>query len=271
LARDALGRVADCGREELDLSLVRLHFENWDERYRAGRFVRLSKEDEYLFIRAINRFTEDYKRRLKKKLWPLRSVKWDLKLELTLDPKRFMRLSDEFVFIDPAWSKARSWLYKKYGHFEFLKVLEIQRTGRPHLHALISGISYVPHEDLYAIWQKYGGGYVWIRPVEKRIDAVSYVLKYVNKTILGEDKTYAALLFASNKRMFSMSQGLRDIISSTHTTEKKGYKFGGMVEEVYVREFCSAENIVYDDLIKAVVSTEMFDRYPQLFDVLESG
>lgn len=271
LARDALARVADCGREELDLSLVRVHLGNWDWCYHAGRFVMLSKEDEYLFIRAINRFSEDYKRRLKKKLWLLRSVKWNLKLELTLDPKMFMRLFDEFMFVDPAWARLRAWLYKRYGHFEFLKVLEVQKSGRPHLHILLSGISHIPHEGLYAVWQKYGGGYVWVRRIEGRIDAVSYVLKYVNKTILGEDKTYAALLFASNKRMFSMSQGLRDIISSTHTTEKKGYMFGGMVEEAYVREFCSAENVVYNDFVKASVSTEILYRYPQLFDVIDTA
>lgn len=86
----------------------------------------------------------------------------------------------------------------RYGHFEFLKVLEVQKKGRPHLLILIAGISHIPIEDLSAIWQKYGGGYAWIRSVEKRIDAVSYVLKYVNKTILGENETYAALLFADS-------------------------------------------------------------------------
>jgi hypothetical protein len=236
-----------------------------------GRFVRLSREDEYLFIRAVNRFSEDYKRHLRKKLWPLRSVKWDLKIELTLDPKRFMRLSDEFSFIDPAWGKARAWLYKRYGHFEFLKVLEVQKKGRPHLHVLISGISYIPIEDLSAIWQKYGGGHSWIRPVEKRIDAVSYVLKYVNKSILGEDKTYAALLFASNKRMFSMSRGLRDKLGVRCKIENQGYAFRGTVEEGEVRAFCNEENLTYEDFVRVRLSTEILYQNPLLFDVLDNG
>jgi hypothetical protein len=271
LARAALGRVADCGREKLDLRLVKMHFGNWDEHYRSGRFVRLSKEDEYLFIRAVNRFSEDYKRRLRKKLWPLRLVEWDLKLELTLDPARFMRLIEEFAFVDKAWGKTRSWLYKRYGHFEFLKVLEVQKKGRPHLHILISGISYVPHEDLYAIWQKYGGGYVWIRPIGRSIDAVSYVLKYVNKTILGEDKTYAALLFASNKRMFSMSQGLRDTLGVRRQSRKQGYVFRGTVEESEVRAFCDEEKVPYEDFVKAKLTTEVLYQYPQLFAVFDEG
>jgi hypothetical protein len=111
--------VADCGSEKLDLRLVKMHYGNWDERYRLGRFVRLSKEDEYLFIRAVNRFSEDYKRRLRKELWSLRCVKWDLKIELTLDTERYMRLSDEFALIDPAWAKVRAWLYKRHGIFSF--------------------------------------------------------------------------------------------------------------------------------------------------------
>jgi hypothetical protein len=241
------------------------------ERYHLGKFVRLSKDDEWLFIRCVNRFMEDYKRMLRKKLWRLRLVKWDLKLELTLDPSRFMRLVEEFAFIDKAWAKTRSWLYKKYGHFEFLKILEVQKKGRPHLHILVAGISYVPHEDLYAIWQKYGGGYVWIRPIERSIDAVSYVLKYVNKTILGEDKIYAALLFASNKRMFSMSRGLRDKLGVRCKIEKQGYAFSGTVEEGEVRAFCEEENVAYEDFIRAKLSTEILYRYPQLFDVFDVG
>jgi hypothetical protein len=269
LARAALSRVADCGREELDLRLVKVHFGSWDEHYHLGMFVRLLKQDECLFIRAVNRFSDDYRRRLRKRIWPLRLVKWDLKIEMTLDPKKFIRLKDEFDFMDLAWAKIRSWMYKRYGHFEFLKILEVQKKGRPHLHILIAGISYVPHEDLYVVWQKYGGGYVWIKQIENSIDAVSYVLKYVNKTILGEDKTYAALLFASNKRMFSMSHGLRDLLDVRCRKEKKGYTFGGTVEESEVKAFCVEENVVYDDFVRARITNEVLYRYPQLFDVFD--
>jgi hypothetical protein len=241
------------------------------EKYHLGRFVRLSREDEWLFIRCVNRFMEDYKMKLRRKLWPLRLVEWDLKSELTLDPSKFMRLIDEFAFIDKAWAKTRAWLYKRYGHFEFVKVLEVQKTGRPHLHVLLSGIVYIPHDELYAIWQKYGGGYVWIRPIEKSIDAVSYVLKYVNKTILGEDKIYAALLFASNKRMFSMSHGLRDMLGVRNKMEKQGYAFRGTIGESEVEAFCVEENVVYDDFVRTKITSEISCLYPQLFDVFDGG
>jgi hypothetical protein len=218
----------------------------------------------------VNRFSEDYKRRLRKKLYPLRFVKWDLKLELTLDPKKFMLLINEFDFVDDAWAKVRSWLYKKYGHFEFLKVLEVQKVGRPHLHILLSGISYIPHEDLYGIWEKYGGGYVWIKPIVSSIDAVSYVLKYVNKSIFGEDKTYAALLFASNKRMFSMSRGLKDLTGARRAIRNQGYSFRGTVGESEVRAFCDGEGVSYEDFVRAKTTVEMFYRFPELFDSYET-
>ena len=60
--------VADGGREKLDLDLVIIHFENWMEKYRVGRFIKLSKGDKWLFIRCVNRFMEYYKRVLWKKL-----------------------------------------------------------------------------------------------------------------------------------------------------------------------------------------------------------
>lgn len=270
MARAALGRVADCGRDELVLRLVKVHYGNWDERYRLGRFVRLSKDDSYLFIRAVNRFSEDYKRRLRKRLWPLRLVNWDLKLELTLDSNKFMRLIDEFAFIDRAWAKVRSWLYKRYGHFECLKVLEVQKKGRPHLYILITGISYVPHGDLYDVWQKYGGGYVWIRPIGKSVDTVSYVLKYVNKTILEEDKTYASLLFASNKRMFSTSRRLRDVLRARNKIGKQGFTFRGTVDESEVKTFCNEEDVAYGDFVRAKIKDEFLYQYPELFDVTGS-
>ena len=48
--------------------------------------------------RALNRFMPDHKRKLWAKLRLLQFIEWDLKLDLTIDPKKFMRLEDEFVF-----------------------------------------------------------------------------------------------------------------------------------------------------------------------------
>ncbi len=266
LAREALGLVSDCGIEKLDLRLLLIHFENWMEKYLIGKFVKLVKDDKCLFIRCVNRFMEDYKRVLWKKMKLLQYIDWDLKIDLTLDPKRFMRLEDELIFIGKAWAKLRAWLLKRYGRFEFLCVLEVQKSGRPHLHVLLSGVPYVSHSDLSEIWQKYGGGYVWVKSINSNINALWYVLKYVNKTILGKHKVYASILFASNKRMFSMSQNLLMKLNIRRNYKSQGWKFDGAVNEFDLRIFCNEENIVFGDFIKVKVTFQKIHEYPLLFD-----
>jgi hypothetical protein len=271
LAKEALSQVVDCGIEKLDLRLLLIYFENWMAKYLSGKFVKLVKDDEYLFIRCVNRFMDDYKRVLWKKMKLLQYIDWDMKIDLTLDPKRFMRLKDELIFIGKAWAKLRAWLLKRYGRFEFLCVLEVQKSGRPHLHVLISGIPYVPQPDLSEIWQKYGGGYVWVRAINSNINALWYVLKYVNKTVLGKDKIYASILFASNKRMFSMSQNLLTRLNIRRNYESQGWKVNGTEDELWLRVFCREENIVFDDFIRVKVTFLMMHEYPLLFDAWDSG
>jgi len=179
-------------------------------------------------------------------------------------------LEAEMLFMDKGWAKLRSWLLKRYGRFEFLKILEVQKSGRPHFHILISGIPYISHEDLSEIWQKYGGGYVWIRSVSKDLDAVLYVLKYVNKTILGDNKIYAALLFASNKRMFSMSQNLMSMLNVKRGAKEHGWAFQGTVDKSSVKAFCTEKEIAFEDFVRTTVTIEMLYDYPLLFDVWES-
>jgi hypothetical protein len=94
-------------------------------------------------------------------------------------------------------------------------------------------------------------------------------LKYVNKTVLGEDKTYAALLFASNKRMFSMSHGLRDMLCVRRKTEKQGYFFEGTVGEGEVRAFCLEQNLIYDDFVRANVTADILCQYAELFNIFD--
>jgi hypothetical protein len=271
LAKEALGRVVDGGIEKLDLRLLLIHFENWIKKYLIGKFVKLVKDDEVIFIRCLNRFMEDYKRALWKKMKLLQYIDWDLKIDLTLDPKRFMRLEDEMVFIGKAWARLRAWLLKRYGKFEFLRVLEVQKSGRPHLHVLISGISYVSHSDLSEIWQKYGGGYVWIKSINSNVNALWYVLKYVNKTILGKDKVYASILFASNKRMFSMSQNLLTKLNIRRNYKSKGWLFDGTVNEFNLKLFCQEEKVAFDDFIKVEITFRIMHEYQLIFDLWDNG
>ena len=135
------------------------HFQSWVEKYRVGKFVRLQRGDEWCFVRAVSRFQLDYRRRLRRKLRVLQDVRWRIKLEFTVDPKKFYgwSLLDEWKWIRRAWAKFRRYLRKMYGKFRFLQVVEAHRSGRPHLHVLLADIEKVPVEVVRSLWQKYGG------------------------------------------------------------------------------------------------------------------
>ena len=139
------------------------------------------------------------------------------------------------------------------------------------MHVLISGIPYVPQSDLTEIWQKYGGGYVWIKSINSNINALWYVLKYVNKTILGKNKVYSSILFAANKRMFSMSQNLWTLLNIKRNYASRGWKFDGTVDEFSLKVFCREENVDFDDFVRVKVTFQHIHEYPLLFDAWDSG
>ena len=110
-----------------------------------------------------------------------------------------------------------------------------------------------------------------MRGINSNVNALWYVLKYVNKTILGKDKVYASILFASNKRMFSMSQNLLTKLNIRRNYKSQGWKFDGTVDELRIKVFCIEENIVFDDFIKVKVTFSLMYEYPLLFDVWDNG
>lgn len=89
---------------------------------------------------------------------------------------------------------------------------------------------------------------MWIRSLDANVNTIWYVLKYVNKTILGKDKIYASLLFASNKRMFSMSQNLLAMLSIKRNRKEQGWTFEGKVDENTVAAFCNEEKFLLGTL-----------------------
>ena len=193
-----------------------------------------------MFIKQYRRFHKEYCRELWKRLKKLEEISWDLKIELTIDPKRFLWLYDEFVWITRAWHEPRRWIVKKYGSFVFLRILEFQKSGRPHLHILIKGVSYISQKKLSEMWVKYGGGYVWIRKIlpNGRINAIRYVLKYVTKFLASNDVRYGALLFASNKRLYSISSGLKIYLWRRKKSDNVRYVYDGVVLASEVKDYC---------------------------------
>lgn len=240
------------GSKVMDVGDVVRWFEYFLNRQNFKRFIKLVRGDEFVFCRMISRFHKKYKRKVWSRMCDLVNEDWDLKLELTIDGSKFFVLGDEIDYIVKWWNKLRSWLigylskvvqlnmYNKYGFkvsqnylrkcvsksLGFVRILEFQKRGSPHFHILLSGIKKVlgyryiklwkrddeDDDGLGDIWQKYGGGYVFVKDVERmfknKLNAYYYVIKYVNKTIVKSDSfsmMYGALLFASNKRLFGMS------------------------------------------------------------------
>lgn len=102
------------------------------------------------------------------------------------------------------FSKLVKVLRKHWGKFDYLKVIELQRDGYPHIHLLIRGAS-IAHggilDDIRYYWRhRYGMGNVDIQYLKEDSPRkmVLYVLKYVTKSPANLPK---------GKRLFVSSRG----------------------------------------------------------------
>ena len=145
-------------------------------------------------------------------------------------------MCDEFVWICRQWCRFRAWALKKFGKFEFVKILEVTKKGRPHLHVLLQwkeGFKSLSNVVLASEW----GAFVNVRRVWQGFRAVSYVIKYFHKALESHknfDLKYAALLFASNRRMFSVSRGL---FLNRVKRGPQGFVFDGVVRQSLLDSF----------------------------------
>jgi hypothetical protein len=286
-ARESLWRVKDLGVKHLDLDAVIRHFENWRSHY-YDKFIHLEKGGHHKFLKSICRFDESYKRSLKSRMKKMQDVDWAVKLEITLDPKQFMGLYDEFVMLPKIWNNVVRWLKRTFGGLEFLRFVEITKKGRPHLHVLV--VFHDPKWNRYfksmnkrstkkrfqafysefkSVVARNGGGHVWVRPVKGNLKLVNYVLKYVNKSISGpENKKYSALLFASNRRLFSVSRGLR--VFAEPKKVKQGFSYVGCVPASELLAYCESKGIPFGFGVDVELSdhSDLYE-YSSLFGIDE--
>ena len=204
-------KISDYGRDVFDFSFIEDQCRRWVLTYACGKYVVLKRkgENKYLLIRQFNRFQLAYKERLKEKLKWIHFVRFQTLVPLTVDPKRFGLLHHEYHFVKKGWATLHRWLRKKYGKFFYICVLEITKKGRPHLHILTT-LPFINVNELREKWVKYGGGrQMRVDFLHRNFNAVGYVLKYVTKSLVdmveGIVDLSTALLFASNKRLFSMN------------------------------------------------------------------
>jgi len=231
-------------------------FERWLKTYENSYIKLVNPKDRKLLLnRVVCRFIPEYKKRLWKRYGFLDQIHWDLMLTLTVDPKAFSRLAGEFALVMKGWDKLRSAIRKVCGDFRFIRVLEIQKTGRPHLHILISGISHIPKEWIMELWSRYGIGLqVHIGAVRRHdLRGLCYVMKYLKKTTrtFGKDRLYSSLLFASNRRQwgFSIRRRFDLTIHQEQFEPKSEYEFGGFAHVNDVICYCCKRGIPFRDTI----------------------
>ena len=274
-ANSVFKTVRDLGVLEISkLNLLDLYFENWRSGYHK-KYVHLERNQTHVFIKQYSRFDEDYRAFLRRKLKLLNFMVWDLKIELTIDPKKCMRYWDEFYLLQKGWNRLNSWLRRRFGEFEYFKVLEITKVGRPHFHVLISGIKWISQEKLSELWSSYGcGEIVYVKKVFRRnnLKMCAYVMKYVNKTLRNEDRRFSAVLFASNKRLFSMSSGCQNMVNVGKLPKtKKGFEFRGSVVERELIEFCDEKGVQIEAFMVIEAETSDYYEFPLLFGVNDHG
>ncbi|GAH92905.1 unnamed protein product, partial [marine sediment metagenome] len=150
-------------------------------------------------------------------------------LTLTLDPKRFLSLDDAYNNLRAGWNRLLTMLQKRYGRrLKFVKVVEFQRNGSPHLHVLFFGITrLLDAGELREFWDaRYGAGtFVYLKKLQgynNGSGVISYLVKYLKKYLdapmvefQGPDGLTDAVAFeqlalswALNLRAFSTSKGI---------------------------------------------------------------
>ena len=105
--------------------------------------------------------------------------------------------------IGPRWTRVMRDLRRRYPEvrLEFARVRELQRRGAEHVHALIRGVGFVPQRELVTIATEAGfGRIVWVRDVEDRKAAASYLGSYLAKS---------RQVFPKGARVFAASRGWR--------------------------------------------------------------
>jgi len=91
-------------------------------------------------------------------------------------------------------------------------------------------------------------------------------MKYVNKTLRKSDKVFSALLFSSNKRLFSMSSGCQNMINvGKLPKERKGFEFAGSIMEGELVEFCNEKWIELEAFMIIKASFEDYRNFPLVF------
>ncbi len=72
-------------------------------------------------------------------------------------------------------------LRRKFGEFEYFKVLEVTKLGWPHFHLIVRS-PYIPQQVIAGLWKQLTGAFIVdVRKIRKHRDVYFYVVKYLAK------------------------------------------------------------------------------------------
>jgi len=119
-------------------------------------------------------------------------------LTLTLDPAKIE--GDPVQYLNKLFAMLRVYLGRKYAApIQYIRILEFQKSGNPHLHILID--RYIAREWIQAAWVAVGGG----RMVDIRYVDVHRVSRYLSKYLTKELLMSAPL----RSRRVTTSRGIK--------------------------------------------------------------
>jgi hypothetical protein len=192
--------------------------------------------DQALILPYITRASPSYIKKLKRRLKSLKDLSMDngIFLTLTTGPRLFASLLDAYQGLMKNFHKLMMFLKKRLGNLRYISVIELTKSGLPHLHVVILGINYlIPQDELSQIWSKYGQGIIVdIRRIGKGFrgyNVFKYVLKYLVKVWDIQDYKphnlfHVSCLWALGARAYNCSRGL---IPSKPKPEPKGWVYLG--------------------------------------------
>jgi len=214
--------------------------------------LRNVETDKLAVVPYYTRFSDGYYRAAIKKIKRLGASN-AVFLTLTLDPKRFISLDNAMKNLRVGWNRLLTMLRKRCRRLQFVKVVEFQKNGSPHIHVLFLGISrLIDADELREFWdKKYGQGtMVYLKRIKNDgRQVVAYLTKYIkkyldrpNEEVRGADRLTDAVAFnqlalgwALNLRAYSVSRGILDCNPMTNSNQK--WVFVGVFDLVDVWSF----------------------------------
>jgi len=266
-------------------------------------------KEKYFSVRASKRGNSVYADRVYKRMKPIRDAIEDLEIdvdptlqqwtafdkqskilmfELTVDPKRYSR-SDAWGISSKNWNRFLTAVRKRYGRIEFIRTLESQKNGYPHIHGIMGFLEHKFDVELYegrdgkltvrlysleerdSIKKLWPMGFVNIQCPNDKKDAVRYITKYITKTCDNSaDPSRSGTLSRSlawftRRRGFTVSRQFADLIRTMRNSNRILYSqvdIYGNDTPIIVYELLKIASFYFDESVPPPDYLEM--SYSQL-------